>query len=231
MEIAPIAVYRCPLSGKFGLPRQSGVVPGLEGEIVFLPPFDNPDALRGMEGFSHIWAIWGFSEAVKEGETFRPTVRPPRLGGNERMGVFATRSPFRPNHLGLSCLKVVEIILQGEDCPRIKVSGADLMDGTPIYDVKPYIPYADSIPEAKEGFTSGEWSRLEVNFPDSLKEDFSGDDIDTICSLLAEDPRPHYHEDPERSYALSYKGKDIVFKVNGKSLSVINVREIRKDAE
>lgn len=225
MEITPIAFYRCPLEGKFGLPRQSGIALSLEGRIVFEPAFRNPDALRGMDGFSHLWLIWEFSEAVREGDTFRPTVRPPRLGGNERMGVFATRSPFRPNPLGLSCVRILGIETTPEEGTVIRVSGADLMDGTPIYDIKPYIPYADSFPEAKEGFTSRKWETLEVVFPDTLSSIFGSGDISAITEILSQDPRPRYHDDPERTYGIIYKGHDVKFRVKD---GIVEVTEIKK---
>ena len=227
MEISPIATYHCPVGGKFGLPRQSGIARGLEGRIVFSPSYRNPDALRGLEGFSRIWLIWEFSLSKKEDGTFHPTVRPPRLGGNERIGVFATRSPFRPNNLGLSCVKVEGIDLDDSEGPVIIVSGGGLMDGTPIYDIKPYIPYADSFPDAEEGFTSREWATLEVEFPEDLKGPFTSSDVGTITALLEQDPRPHYHCDPERTYALTYKGYDILFRVDGKVCRVQGVKKIR----
>ena len=226
MEINPVAIYRCPVSGKFGLPRQSGVAPSLEGEIILLLPYSNPDALRGLEGFSHIWVIWEFSKADTGDGTFKATVRPPRLGGNERLGVFATRSPFRPNRLGLSCLKILGIVLDAKEGPTIKVGGGDLMDGTPVYDIKPYIPYADRVEDASEGFTATQWKSLEVDFPLHLKRTFTSEEAEALTEILSQDPRPHYHDDPHREYALTFKGHDVRFLVTEGKAFVIGVTEV-----
>jgi len=236
-----IGIYHCPISGKFGVPRQSGLAPSVSGKIVLSPPYDNPEALRGLEGFSHIWLIWGFNQNKREPLSHKadktavwsPTVRPPRLGGNTRVGVFASRSPFRPNSMGLSCVKVESIVTTGGKC-TICVSGADLCDGTPIYDIKPYIPYADCIPDATGGFTDEkEWHALEVEFPSSLKEKFSSlanvpkgkalDDIPALTETLRLDPRPHYQSDPEREYGMTFDGVDVRFKVDGNTLTVTDI--------
>ena len=198
---------------KFGIPRQSGVVEQLEGRIVFAPEYRNPDALRGIEGFSHLWLVWQFSEAVRE--HWSPTVRPPRLGGNTRVGVFATRSPFRPNAIGLSCVKLERVDLHTPDGPVLYVSGVDLMDSTPILDIKPYIPYADSHPEAKEGFTSRNWERaLKVEFPEPLLEQIPENKRDALIGVLENDPRPSYQKDPERVYGLPFGGAEVKFTVS-----------------
>ncbi len=207
---------------KFGIPRQSGVVEQLQGRIVFAPEYRNPDALRGIEGFSHLWLVWQFSEAVRE--TWSPTVRPPRLGGNARLGVFATRSPFRPNAIGLSCVKLDRVELHTSEGPVLHVSGVDLMDGTPILDVKPYIPYADSHPEATEGFTSQHWERaLEVQFPEHLLEQVPEDKRDALIGVLENDPRPSYQKDPERVYGLPFGGTEVKFTVSDGVLTVKDV--------
>ncbi len=198
---------------KFGIPRQSGVVEQLEGRIVFAPEYRNPDALRGIEGFSHLWLVWQFSEAVRE--HWSPTVRPPRLGGNTRVGVFATRSPFRPNAIGLSCVKLERVDLHTPDGPVLYVSGVDLMDSTPILDIKPYIPYADSHPEAKEGFTSRNWERaLKVEFPEPFLEQIPENKRDALIGVLENDPRPSYQKDPERVYGLPFGGAEVKFTVS-----------------
>lgn len=215
MEIKPIADYRGDFPDKFGIPRQSLVVPEIEGLVVFRPEFRIPEAVRGLEGFDFCWLIWGFS--MNEGE-WSPTVRPPRLGGNERVGVFASRSPFRPNSLGLSCVRIVGI----EDGPAIRVKGADLADGTPIYDIKPYVPFTDAHSDAKAGFTDSKgWKRLEVVFDDGV--DLDGIDRDVLAAILAEDPRPHYQDSPDRVYGMSFAGRQIKFTVTGTLLRVISV--------
>ena len=206
---------------KFGVPRQSLLSPSLLSEIVFEPEFRNADALRGLEGFSHIWLLWDFSEFHSEG--WSPTVRPPRLGGNVRLGVFATRSPNRPNPIGLSCVRLEKIELDSPDGPRLTVSGADLCDGTPILDIKPYLPGVDSHPEASEGFV-GETPRvrLSVLIPEgSSAEGLDEGRLRTLREVLAEDPRPAYQKDPERVYALAYAGRDIRFRVCDDVLTVL----------
>lgn len=225
MHITPIAYFRSPFVSKFGIPRQSGIIESLEGEVVFCQPYDNADAVRGIDGFTHLWLIWGFSENIraKDDETqadVHLTVRPPRLGGNERIGVFASRSPFRPNGLGLSCVRLKEI---GKG--RLVVCGADLMDGTPIYDIKPYVPYADCMKEATGGYTDNAWRRLDVSFPQQLRASMSDADVRTIIAALQQDPRPHYHNDDTRIYGMPYRNKDIKFCVKGNTVEVISVSE------
>lgn len=210
---------------KFGLPRQSGLVPELTSTIVFEPEYRVPEALRGIEGYSHLWLIWGFHQAVREGEdqSWRPTVRPPRLGGNTRMGVFATRSPFRPNPLGLTVVKLVGV----EASPQGKVlvvSGADMMDGTPIYDIKPYLPYVDSVPEASGGFTEETAGyALTVDFPAELLRRIPENQRETLLGALAQDPRPAYQQDETRVYGLPYAGLDVKFSVKDGTLTVLDV--------
>ena len=213
---------------KFGIPRQSGVVKELKGRIVFEPEYRNEDALRGIEGFSHLWLIWQFSENVREG--WSPTVRPPILGGNTRVGVFATRSPFRPNPIGLSSVKLEGVEVDPHDGPVLIVSGADLMDGTPILDIKPYIPYADSHPEATEGFRSGGWNRmLEVDFPPELLAKVPEKQHRSLIEGLANDPRPSYHHDPDRVYGMPFGDVEVKFSVNEKVLKVVTVYDLRND--
>ncbi len=221
-----IARIRSPFSTKFGIPRQSGLVKELRSTIVFEPEFRNPDALRGMEGFSHLWLIWQFSEAARD--EWSPTVRPPRLGGNVRMGVFATRSPFRPNPIGLSCVEIVGIEEQGEDGTVIVVAGADLMDGTPIYDIKPYAVYADCHPDARSGFASAQWERqLELNFPEPLAAKIpDGELLAALCGVLENDPRPSYHKDPERVYGMDFGGYNVKFRVSDGILTVVDLEKI-----
>ena len=215
MTISPIAHFHSPLTSKFGIPRQSGIADSLHGTIVFTPEYRNADALRGLEGFDFLWILWGFSENIHSAK--HATVRPPRLGGNTRIGVFATRSPFRPNNIGLSSVRIADIQIATPDGPVIEVVGADLMDGTPIYDIKPYLPEFDSHPEAKAGFVnSNEWQPLEVKFlPTADISRFTPTDVNTITQLLSQDPRPHYHSSPDRLYGLTYKGYDIRFRVEG----------------
>ena len=217
-----IARIRTALPTKFGIPRQSGLVNELKAVIVFEPEYRNPEALRGLEEFSHIWLIWEFSKAVRD--TWSPTVRPPRLGGNTRMGVFATRSPFRPNAVGLSSVKLDSVELHSDLGPILHVSGADLMDNTPIFDIKPYLPYTDSHPDAVGGFTDplGDCT-LEVKFPEQwlylVPKELQG----ALIGVLAHDPRPSYQNDPERIYCLEFAKFDIRFTVQGNVLSVCEV--------
>ena len=220
--IHPIATMRSDFPTKFGIPRQSGLVESLRSTIVFEPEYRNPDALRGLEDFSHIWLIWQFSEAIRPEWT--PTVRPPRLGGNTRMGVFATRSPFRPNSLGLSCVKIIGIEQTQENGTVIHVAGADLMDGTPIFDIKPYIPYGDCHPEALGGFTStaGDYL-LQVDFPQGLLELLPEEKREAAIEVLSHDPRPSYQQNSDRIYGLSFAGFDIRFSVND---NVLFVKEV-----
>ena len=219
-QITPIAYFRSPLTSKFGIPRQSGLVGELHGSIVFEKPYAHPDALRGIEDFDYLWLIWGFSENNSETEKgVSLTVRPPRLGGNQRMGVFATRSPFRPNGLGLSCVRIEKV-----RAGVIHVLGADLMDGTPIYDVKPYVPYADAHPEVRGGFTDNtSWKQLDVDFPEELRQGFTAEELAAIFRILALDPRPRYHADPQRVYGMPFAGRDIRFVVADNTLRVVEV--------
>ena len=257
MEIRPIAYFRSPFPEKFGIPRQAGLAEGLRGKIVFEPEYRSADAVRGLEGFDYIWLIWGFSAQPKNPSTplhprgglrgvplrlpgslcseldgtdasFRATVRPPRLGGNERVGVFASRSPFRPNGLGLSSVKVASINPEscdpsGKDAgPQIEVLGADLMDWTPIYDIKPYIEYADSHPGVRSGFVdSRAWERLEVVFP--LGAEGSGLDLAVLREVLSLDPRPSYHDDSSKVYGMSFAGRNVRFKVEDNILTVLGI--------
>lgn len=224
INIQVIARMRSDFPTKFGIPRQSGLVEELESTIVFETEFRNPDALRGIEGYSHLWIIWQFSEAVRQ--EWSPTVRPPRLGGNTRMGVFATRSPFRPNNLGLSCVKLIGIEHTEKNGTVLHVAGADLMDGTPIFDIKPYIPYSDSFPEAIGGFTdTAEDFILEVNFPTSLLELLPESKQQAAIGVLSHDPRPSYQRKEDRIYGLTFAGFDIRFTVKGKLLSVCEVNK------
>lgn len=221
ISITPIARMRSDFPTKFGIPRQSNLVEALESTIVFEPEFRNPDALRGIEGYSHLWIIWQFSEAVRQ--EWSPTVRPPRLGGNIRMGVFATRSPFRPNSLGLSCVKLSGVE-QTDEGTVLKVLGADLMDGTPIFDIKPYIPYSDAFPQALGGFTdTADDFLLEVDFPAKLLAILPENKRDSAIGVLSHDPRPSYQRKPDRVYGLTFAGYDIRFTVNDKLLTVCDV--------
>lgn len=222
VEIQIIARMRSDFPTKFGIPRQPSLVEGLRSAIVFEPGFRNPDTLRGIEGFSHLWIIWQFSEAVRK--DWSPTVRPPRLGGNTRMGVFATRSPFRPNSLGLSCVKLEWVEYDTKDGPVIHVSGADLMDGTPIFDIKPYIPYADAHPDALGGFTdTAEDFLLNVEFPEDLLSLLPEEKRQAAIGVLSHDPRPSYQRKPERVYGLPFAGFDIRFRVAEDTLTVCEV--------
>ena len=224
MTLKVIAHIHTAFPTKFGIPRQSGLVDGLRGEIIFTPEYRNADALRGLEDFSHIWLVWQFSGAVRE--SWSPTVRPPRLGGNTRMGVFATRSPFRPNPLGLSSVRLEAIEHRPEVGPVLIVRGADLMDGTPIFDIKPYIPYGDCHPDATGGFTdtAGDFL-LNVSFPPALLSLLPEDKRDAAIGVLSHDPRPSYQRSPERVYGLSFAGYDIRFTVVE---NVLTVREVLK---
>ncbi len=222
MNIEPIAYFRSPFHSKFGIPKQSGLVEELEGSIVFCPEYRNADALRGLDEFDYLWLIWGFS-ANKHAATSL-VVRPPLLGGNEKMGVFATRSPFRPNALGLSSVRISRIETDTTRGPVITVVGADLMDGTPIYDIKPYIPYADSHPEAKGGFTDTHAiCRLTVVIPDCFHHLFSQSQLQALYKVLELDPRPHYHKSGQKEYGMPYMDYDVHFTVNDGVLTVTDV--------
>lgn len=218
----PIGTIYTDFSTKFGIPRQSGLCEELKGKIVFEPEYRREEAFRGLEDFSHIWILWQFSQAVREEWT--PTVRPPRLGGNRRMGVFATRSPFRPNNIGLSCVKLDRISFDEADSPVLYVSGIDMMNETPVYDVKPYIPVADCIPEATEGFTSltKDYS-LEVDFPDELMDILPENKRKGAVKMLSLDPRPSYIDDEDRIYGVEFAGYDIRFRVKDSVLTVVGV--------
>ena len=214
MNIEPVAFFHSPLKEKFGIPRQSGLAPDLPGEVRFVAPYDAPEAVRGLEGFDYCWLIWGFS--LNAGAPGHLTVRPPRLGGNERVGVFASRSPFRPNAMGLSCVRI------GRVAPGImEVYGADLADGTPVYDVKPYVEYADSRSGVRSGFVdSNEWTPLSVEVPDSLSEKFLPSELEALVQILSQDPRPRYQDDPERLYGMSFGSWEIKFSVRDGKLFV-----------
>jgi len=206
---------------KFGVPRQSGLVPELTARVVFEPAYRNPDALRGIEGFDRLWLIWQFSESVLS--EWKPTVRPPRLGGNTRMGVFATRSPFRPNPLGLSCVALERVDWDASDGPALVVSGADLMDGTPIYDIKPYAPYADAFPDARGGFASTRPETVAVDFPPALLGRVAEDRRAALLGVLAHDPRPRYQDDPARVYGMAFGAYEVRFRVADGVLTVVDV--------
>ena len=222
MQIEPIAYFRSPFATKFGVPKQSGLVENLMGTIEFVPQHRNVDALRGMEDFDYLWLIWEFS-ANRHAAT-SPVVRPPLLGGNRKVGVFASRSPFRPNRLGLSSVRISEIELDTTRGPLIHVLGADLMDGTPIYDIKPYVVYADSHPEARSGFVDKNAIRwLEVMVPDAVAARYSSDELAALRKVLSLDPRPHYQDNPEKVYGMIYAGKDVKFRVEGDVLTVVEV--------
>ena len=207
---------------KFGIPRQSGIIDSLQGRIVFEPEYRNAEAVRGLEEFSHIWILWEFSEAVRD--EWSPTVRPPRLGGNVRKGVFATRSPFRPNPIGLSSVKLESVEIDPKLGPVLHVSGADLMDGTPIYDIKPYIAYTDSHPDAVSGFASKPAEYLlEVDFPEALLQKVPECQRESLIAVLQHDPRPQYHDDPKRVYGMAFGGMEVKFKVEEGLLTVVGI--------
>ena len=226
--IHPIAHIHSEFPTKFGIPRQSGLAPSLRAEILFEPEYRAAEAVRGLEEFSHVWLIWQFSQAVRQG--WSPTVRPPRLGGNKRMGVFATRSPFRPNNLGLSSVKLEEIRLDPQRGPVLLVSGADLLDGTPILDIKPYLPYVDSHPDAVGGFADPVKDlRLEVVCPSSLLEPLPPRQREALLQVLEEDPRPSYQEDPARIYGMAFAGWEVRFSVEGTVLTVTQILPSREE--
>lgn len=225
LTLEPIARIRTEFPEKFGIPRQSGLVEELQARVEFLPEFRIPEALRGLEGFSHIWLIWEFSQ----NQGWSPTVRPPRLGGNKRMGVFATRSPFRPNPLGLSCVRLEGIDWDSPQGPILLVGGADLLDGTPIYDVKPYVPLSDCRPEAMGGFSDAHREdRLEVDFPAQLLDKVAEKQRTALLGVLSQDPRPSYHGDPQRIYGMAFAGMEIKFTVEQGTLHVCAVESTTK---
>lgn len=219
MEISPIAKIYTDFTSKFGIPRQSGLSTAV-GRIVFEPEYRNPDYIRGLEGFSHIWLIWQFSENMRADHS--PTVRPPRLGGNVRVGVFATRSPFRPNNMGLSCVQIESINLSSDEGPVIYVRGADLKDETPIFDIKPYIPYADCIADAKDGFAPSPSEELEVIFDNGCEKALASDSLAVLRQILSLDPRPHYQND-DRVYGFNFAHKEIKFQVINNILHVLSI--------
>ena len=224
-EMKIIAHIRSDYDTKFGVPRQSGLVNSAVSTIVFEPEYRNPDALRGLDGFSHLWLIWQFSEAVRD--DWSPTVRPPRLGGNTRMGVFATRSPFRPNAIGLSCVTIDRVVMDAELGPVIQVRGADLMNGTPIFDIKPYVPYADCYPDAKGGFAFGPGEdTVQVDCPDELLALLPKEKREALLDVLAQDPRPGYQKESTRRYGIAFAGFDVRFTVEN---GVLHVDEILKN--
>ena len=223
--LRPIARIQSDFSEKFGIPRQSGLVEALRARVVFAPEYRVREAFRGLEGFTHIWLVWGFSQNVEAG--WSPTVRPPRLGGNVRMGVFATRSPFRPNPIGLSCVELLAIDYDAPDGPALVVGGADLLDGTPIFDVKPYVPHADCRPQARGGFADAHREdRLAVDFPPQLEALVPPDKREALRGVLAGDPRPSYQHDPQRLYGLGFAGLQVRFTVED---GVLHVRQVEKN--
>ena len=222
MEITPIAHFKSPFTSKFGIPKQSGLAKDLPGRIVFEPAYRNADALRGLEDFTHLWMIWQFSANAHKANS--PVVRPPVLGGNEALGVFATRSPYRPNPIGLACVRIDHIDLDTKEGPVIHVLGADLMDGTPIFDIKPYLPYADCHPEATGGFTdTRSWPRLEVRLAESVRRQLTEQEAATLADILALDPRPHYQKDPNRIYGMPYGKWDVKFRVADGEVQVVGI--------
>ena len=227
-----IAHIHTDLPDKFGVPRQSGLVTALKGRIVFTPDYRVPDALRGLETFSHLWLIWQFSRNIRE--SWSPTVRPPRLGGNHRLGVFATRSPFRPNGIGLSCVCLEKVDFEDKEGPVIHVAGVDMIDGTPILDIKPYIPYTDCHPEACEGFTDGlEDIILDIDFPEELRRFFTPVQVEALQGILTRDPRPRYQHAGERTYGMTFGEFNIRFKVKNGMVSVLGVvpKTLRNDGQ
>lgn len=223
IALKQIGVIRTDFPEKFGIPRQSGLIDELRSTLVFEPEFRVPEALRGIEQYSHLWLIWEFSKAVRNG--WSPTVRPPRLGGNTRMGVFATRSPFRPNPLGLSCVRLVGVEYNTPEGAVLHLAGADLMDGTPIYDIKPYLPYVDCKPEASNGFALAQQDGvLEVRLPEELAARIPPEKLPALKAVLAQDPRPQYISDPEREFTMSFAGFEVSFTVSGNTLSVTEIR-------
>ena len=225
MNIEPIAYFNSEFPAKFGIPRQSGIIDELCGSIVFEPRYRNAEALRGIEGFDYLWLIWEFSGNSSHGNSWHPTVRPPLLGGNKAMGVFATRSPFRPNRLGLSSVRIDHIDYTSPLSPVIYVRGADIMDGTPIYDIKPYVAYADAHPDARSGFVdTNTWQMLRVDIPEHLTERIPEPLLPALTKVLSLDPRPQYHDDDSKEYGMAFGGIDVRFKVYGTTLEVVDIR-------
>ncbi len=222
-KISPIARMESDFPTKFGIPRQAGIVSQLQSRIVFEPEYRDMEAFRGIEDFSHIWVIWQFSENLKGG--WSPTVRPPRLGGNERKGVFATRSPFRPNALGLSCLRLIRLEKDKNLGPVLYVEGADLMDGTPIFDIKPYVPYADCHSDALSGFAPDGGKTLEVVIPEEIEKKLPQNKLEALRGVLANDPRPRYQNDPKRVYAMEFGGFEVKFSVEDETLKVLSAEK------
>ena len=223
--IEAIAHIHSPFASKFGVPRQSGLVEGVQATVVFCPKYRSAEAVRGLEGFERIWLIWQFHQALREG--WSPTVRPPRLGGNQRVGVFATRSPFRPNALGLSAVRLEGIENHPDLGPVLRVAGADLVDGTPIFDIKPYIPYADSYPDSRSGFADAvERRKLRVEFPPDLLEQIPPEQRQALSGVLAQDPRPSYQDDPGRVYGMAFAGYNVRFQVAEGTLTVRSVERL-----
>lgn len=234
MTVIPIAHFHSAFPTKFGIPRQSGIVDELRGRIVFEPIFRNVDALRGLDGFDYLWIIWEFSanrsSEERSASSWQPTVRPPLLGGNTQMGVFATRSPYRPNPLGLSSVRIERIEFTDKEGPVIHVLGADIMDGTPIYDIKPYVAYADSHPDVRSGFVDERhWQELTVIFPKELQAHFTTDSLTALTKVLALDPRPQYQDNPEKIYGMPYEGYDIRFRVANGVLTVLEVKRKKRE--
>ncbi len=227
--IKPIARMQSDFPTKFGIPRQAGIVKELESRIVFEPEYREAEALRGIEGFSHLWLIWQFSQNIRDG--WSPTVRPPRLGGNIRMGVFATRSPFRPNALGLSCVRLIAVERDDSLGLTLRVAGADLMDDTPIFDIKPYVPYSDNVPEAASGFAPDAGARLTVEYRPCAAAAVPEDKLAALTGILENDPRPRYQAAPERVYALEFAGLEVKFSVEEDLLTVLSAEKIRPTAE
>lgn len=224
--LSSVARVRTGFREKFGVPRQSGLVPEARGRVVFEPPYRSKDALRGIEGFSHLWLIWGFDRNKGEKEVFHATVRPPRLGGNAHVGVFATRSPFRPNGLGLSLVTLERVDWDAPDGPALIVGGVDMADGTPVFDVKPYIPAVESVPDARAGFAAEDAAKLGVDFPPELLARVGEADGTAITGILAQDPRPRYQDDPARIYGVTYAGWNVRFTVTGGVARVVEVEKV-----
>lgn len=222
MNLKKIARVHTDFPTKFGIPRQSGLVEALEAEVVFEPEFRNPDAVRGLDGFSHIWLVWGFSEVNRA--NWSATVRPPRLGGNARVGVFATRSPFRPNPVGISSVRLLAVDLEDPRGPVLRIAGADMMDGTPVYDIKPYVPLSDCHPDAAGGFSDAHRTdKLKVDFPGKWLEMIPAGKREALMGVLENDPRPSYQSDPDRRYGFQFAGFDVRFRVDGDVLTVCEV--------